>query len=272
LRCSAFAAIGPATKDGKVVFGHVTMYDLYPENYYNIWMDLKPEDGHHFVMQTTPGGMHSGMDYSINDAGILLSETTLDQARVAVGGEPLASRIRRAEQYADTIEKAAEILSRNGNGLCTTEWIMADVRRNEIALLTLGTNKSVLHRSSRKEWIAGTEGFYWSDNNIKDAEVRMETVATSDGRPSPVAAYAPSKRDTVWLSMYDQHKGYIDSDYARRMITTPEIVSAWAVDAMYTTAEMAEGMKTWASFGPPVGSCGGRVWPNGRSTPPSNPS
>ena len=30
MHCSAFAATGPATKDGKVVFGHITMFDLYP--------------------------------------------------------------------------------------------------------------------------------------------------------------------------------------------------------------------------------------------------
>lgn len=256
LRCSAFAAIGPATRDGGLVFGHITMYDLYPANFYNIWMDVKPQSGYHFVMQTTPGGMHSGMDYSINEAGLLLSETTLDQARAAVPGVPLASRIREAEQYARGIDRAAEILTRNGNGLCTTEWIIADIQRNEIALLTLGTSKSVLHRSSRSEWIAGTEGFYWSDNNIKDAEVRLETVAAVDGRPSPVGAYAPSKRDTVWLRMYDRYKGSIDTDAARRMLTTPEIVSAYAVDAKYTNREMASALQTWASFGPPVGS----VW------------
>jgi hypothetical protein len=253
-RCSAFAAIGPATRDGKLVFGHVTMYDLYPANFYNVWMDVKPKSGYHFVMQTTPGGMHSGMDYSINEAGILLSETTLDQARAAIAGVPLAARIREAEQYAGSIDKAAEILTRNGNGLCTTEWIMADIRRNEIALLTLGTNKSVLHRSSRNEWIAGAEGLYWSDNNTKDLEVRLETVPALNGRPSRVGAYAPSSRDTVWLRMYDLHKGSIDADLARRMLTTHEIVQVYAVDAKYTSAAMASTLQTWALFGPPVGS------------------
>ncbi len=28
--CSAFAATGPATADGKIVFGHITMFGLYP--------------------------------------------------------------------------------------------------------------------------------------------------------------------------------------------------------------------------------------------------
>jgi hypothetical protein len=253
-RCSAFAAVGPATRDGKIVFGHITMFDLYPANYYNVWIDIQPSKGYRFAMQTSPGGMHSGMDYSINAAGILLSETTLDQTALARAGIPLAARIRNAEQYADSIEKAAEMLTRDGNGLSTTEWILADIRRNEIALLTLGTNKSKLYRSSRNEWIADAPGFYWSDNNIKDLEVRLQTIPGVDGQPSALGAYAPSHRDAVWLRLYDSRKGTIDADFGRQMLTTPEIVAAWAVDAKYTTSALAAEFETWASFGPPVGA------------------
>jgi hypothetical protein len=256
MRCSAFAAAPPATRDGKIVFGHVTMFDLYPANYYNVWLDVRPRNGYHFVMQTTPGGMHSGMDYSINEAGILLSETTLAQTQFARTGIPLAARIREAQQYAGSIQEAATMLMRDGNGLSTTEWILADIRRNEIALLTLATRNSKLYRSSRKEWIAGAEGFYWSDNNIKDLEVRLQTVPGADSRPSPAGAYAPSKRDGVWLRMYDSHKGTIDAGFARQALTTPEILSAFAVDAKYTTSGLAAEFKTLATFGPPVGA----VW------------
>src|SRR5438477_600470 len=45
MRCSAFAATGPATKDGKVVFGHITMFSLYPSTFYNVWLDVKPAKG-----------------------------------------------------------------------------------------------------------------------------------------------------------------------------------------------------------------------------------
>src|SRR5438105_943998 len=44
-RCSAFAATGPATADGKIVFGHITMYGLYPCNFFNVWLDVKPTKG-----------------------------------------------------------------------------------------------------------------------------------------------------------------------------------------------------------------------------------
>lgn len=256
MRCTAFAANGPATRDGKVVFGHVTMWELYPANFYNVWLDVQPAQGFRFVMQTTPGGTHSGMDYCLTDAGLLLSETTVEQTRLAPQGRSLGARIREATQYADSIERAAKVLSQNGNGLSTTEWILADIRRNEIALLTLGTQHHKLYRGSQQEWISGAAGFYWSCNNTKDREVRLEAVPSLAGRPSSSATFVPCKRDTIALRMYDQHRGEIDAGFCHRLQTTPEMVAAWAVDAKYTTADLAAQRKSWATFGPPVGA----VW------------
>jgi Phospholipase B len=251
--CSAFAAVGPATKDGKIVFGHITMFDLYPANFYNVWLDIQPSQGHRFVMQTFPGGIHSGMDYAINDAGILMSETVLDATRFDLQGIPLAARIRQAIQYADGIEQMAAILSDNSNGLSTSEWILADLKRNEIALLTVGTHAHHLYRSSKNEWIAGAEGFYWSDNNNKEGLVRLETIPSAEARPYAGAAFAPSKRDTIWLQMYDRFKGQIDLNFAKLVLTKPELVSAIAVDAKYTNSDLGLQLKSWATFGPPVG-------------------
>lgn len=254
IRCDAFAATGPATKDGKIVFGHLTMFSLYPANFYNVWLEVKPTHGHRFVMQTSPGNIQSGMDYSINDAGILLSETTVAQTSFEPQGIPLAARIRQAQQYAETIEQAAAMLSEKSNGLSTTEWILGDIKNNEIALLTLGTHRSKLYRSSQKEWIAGAEGFYWSNNSTKDRDVRLETIPDKNDRPSAIAALRTTSRDAIWLRMYDQYKGQIDADFAKRLLTTPEIVMSMSVDAKYTTSQMASKLQTWASFGPPLGA------------------
>src|SRR5437660_12519312 len=86
MHCSAFAATGPATADGKIVFGHITMFGLYPGRFYNVWLDVKPAKGHRVLMQSFPGGIQSGMDYYLNDAGILVSETTIAQTRFDVTG------------------------------------------------------------------------------------------------------------------------------------------------------------------------------------------
>src|SRR5262249_30095290 len=102
--CSAFAATGPATADGHAIIGHITMFSLYPSNFYNIWLDVAPDKGHHFAMQSFPGGIQSAMDYYQNDAGMVLVETTIDQTRFEKDGLSLASRVRQAIQYGDSVD------------------------------------------------------------------------------------------------------------------------------------------------------------------------
>ncbi|HZT83395.1 MAG TPA: C45 family autoproteolytic acyltransferase/hydrolase, partial [Gemmataceae bacterium] len=250
--CSAFAAAGPATADGQIVFGHITMFALYPATLYNVWLDLKPEKGRRVLMQTYPGGIQSGMDYYLNDAGLLVCETTIRQTRFHGNGEALASRIRKALQYADSIDGAVRILREGNNGLYTNEWLLADVKTNEIAMFELGTHKSKLWRSSKNEWYGNTPGFYWGCNNTKDLEVRLETLASVEGRPANVV-FRPSDRDKCWQRLYREHKGKIDADFGKLAFTTPPVAAYHSLDAKFTTTDLARGLKTWALFGPPLG-------------------
>ncbi len=255
MRCSAFAATGPATADGKIVFGHITMFGLYPSSFYNVWLDVKPSKGHRVFMQTYPGGIQSGLDYYFNDAGLLVCETTLAQTRFDITGLTVASRIRQTLQYADSIDKAVAILEKANNGLYTNEWLLGDVKTNEIAMFELGTHKSKLYRSSKNEWYGGTPGFHWGCNNTKDLQVRLETVDSVESRPAN-AVFRPSDRDVMWLRLYDRYKGKIDADFGKLAFTTPPLAAYHSVDAKFTTSDMAKQLKTWALFGPPLG----RTW------------
>jgi hypothetical protein len=250
--CSAFAATGPATADGKIVFGHITMFSLYPALFYNVWLDIKPAKGHRILMQTYPGGIQSGMDYYLNDAGLLVCETTIGQTRFAIDGMSLTSRIRRALQYADNIDRAVEMLTKDNNGLYSNEWLLADIKTNEIAMFELGTHKTRLWRSSKGEWFGNTPGFYWGCNNAKDLQVRLETVASVKGRPANVV-WRPSDRDKKWLALYEQHKGKIDAGFGKLAFTTPPLAAYHSLDAKVTTTDLAKELKTWALFGPPLG-------------------
>jgi hypothetical protein len=250
--CSAFAATGPATADGKIVFGHITMFPLYPANFYNIWIDVKPVKGHRFVMCSFPGGIHSGMDYYINDAGILISETTIKQTRFDIDGLTSATRIRKAIQYAETIDQAVEHLVKHNNGLYTNEWLLGDINTNEIAMLELGTHKHKLWRSSKNEWFGDTPGFYWGCNNVKDVDVRLETIPSATGKPDNVV-FRPQIRDMTWVKLYEKHKGKIGVDFAKEALTSPILAARSSLDAKFTTAGLAKQLKSWAVFGPPTG-------------------
>jgi hypothetical protein len=253
--CSAFAATGPATKDGKIVFGHITMFSLYAGNFFNVWLDVKPAKGHRVFMQSYPGGIQSGMDYYFNDAGLLVAETTIHQTRFEIQGQALASRIRKALQYSDNIDQIAEHLTKDNNGLYTNEWLLGNVNTNEIAMLQLGTNKHRLSRSSKNEWFGDTPGFYWGCNNTKDLEVRLETVADVRGRPANMV-WRPSERDRHWLALYREHTGQIDERFAKLAFTTPPLAAYHSIDAKFTTTDLAKQLRTHALFGPPLG----RTW------------
>jgi hypothetical protein len=254
--CSAFAATGPATADGKIVFGHITMWSLYPSAHFNVWLDVTPEKGHRVVMQTYPGGIFSGLDYYISSSGLMLTETTIDQTRFNSEGTPLANRARRAVQYATTVDEMVKELSTGNNGLYTNEWLIGDVNTNEIAMFELGTDAQRLWRSSKNEWVLpGTEGFYWGCNNTKDRKVQLDTVASVLGRPEDVT-WRPADRDKAWLSLFRRHQGKVDAAFGKLAFSAAPLAKLSSLDAKVTTTEMAKELKSHAVFGPPYG----RVW------------
>jgi len=254
-RCSAFAATAPATANGEIIFGHITMCGLADAHNYNIWLDLKPKAGQRIVMQSYPGGIMSGLDYYMNGAGILALETTIRQTDFDISGLALASRIRRAVQYAETIDKAIDILSTANNGLYSNEWMLADIKTGEIAMFEMGTHATKLWRSSRDEWPGGTRGFYWGCNNAKDMEVRKESLPTLGGKPGNLVFYS-SDRDRQWLKLFQAHRGKLNADFGFEAFTTPPLAGFPSCDAKFTTTKLAQELKSWALFGPPLG----RTW------------
>jgi hypothetical protein len=250
--CSAFVATGPATANGKIVFGHITMFSLSFGSHVNVWIDCKPTRGHRFAMQAFPGGVWSSQDYYQNDAGILLCETTINQTPFDAAGEPLTTRARKAIQYAETIDDVVKRLSTKNNGLYTNEWLIADTKTNEIAMFELGTKKSKLWRSSNDEWFGDAKGIYWGCNNAKDPEVRLE--ARRAGRmPSRGTAWRPSGRDKAWQAWYEKYNGKIGEAAAKEAFSSPALALPHSLDAKFTTTALAKDLASHALYGPPTG-------------------
>ena len=264
--CSAFAAVGPATADGKIVFGHITMFGLHFGPYVNVWIDCKPTKGHRFAMQGFPGAVWSSQDYYQNDAGILLCETTIDQTPFDPTGEPLTTRARKAIQYGTSIDEVVKILSTKSNGLYANEWLIADIKTNEIAMYELGTKKSKLWRSSKDEWFGGTKGFYWGCNNAKDLAVRIEAIPLNGKKPEK-EEWEADGRDKAWAAFYEKQKGKIDVDTAKAVFASEELALPHSLDAKITTTALARDLASWATYGPPTG----KTWkptPENRQTHP----
>ena len=248
--CSAFAATGPATRDGKMIIGHVTWWPQTLAEQTNVMLDIQPETGHRMLLQSYPGGIESGTDWYQNDAGIVLTETTIRQTPFNAQGTPVAFRARLAIQYGGTIDDVVRLLGTRNNGLYTNEWIIGDAKTNEIAMYELGTSHSKLWRSSRNEWFGGTPGFYWGNNNAKDLAVKLEDLQDPAAAPE-FAPFVPAVRDLAWQSLYRQYKGQIDEQFAFTAYDRAPLVSASTMDAKIATADMANHFMVWAEIGRP---------------------
>jgi hypothetical protein len=248
--CSAFAATGPATRDGKMVVAHVTWWPLTLAEQTNVMLDIKPAAGHRVLMQSYPGGIESGTDWYQNDAGVVLTETTIAQTPFNAQGTPVAFRARQAIQYGGNVEEVVQYLGTRNNGLYTNEWLIGDAKTDEVAMYELGTNRTKLWRSSKNEWFGGTPGFYWGNNNAKDLAVRLELH--SDPRAAGgYIPYTPALRDLKWLELYGENRGKIDEQFAFMAFRTAPLVAGSTMDAKVVTSDMAKRLMVWAEFGKP---------------------
>ena len=247
-KCSAFAATGPATADGQVVFGQIFMWSGYTGVHWNVICDLQPAKGHRLVYHTFPGGIHSGADFYINSAGIVIGETTTAQTPFEPDSTPQSNRIRKAAQYASSIDDVERILWQGNNGMYTNDWPIADIKTGEVAMLLLGTHRKKLWRTGEDFAPFGAPGFLWTNNNNRDMDVRKEHAVQPEDRPFDLV-FAPWNRDVAFNEFFQTYKGKIDSTVAVKMWASSPINRAHACDGKITTTEMARELAFLAHYG-----------------------
>jgi hypothetical protein len=242
--CSSFVATKGATKSGRFILTQMFMWNGYTGTEWNVMLDIVPEKGHRLVLQTFAGGIHSGTDWYLNASGLVMGETTVGQTPFNADGTPQSNRIRKAAQYANSIDEAATILFKQNNGLYTNDWTMADAKSDEGACFLLGTEKTRMWRTGAKGKAADTPGhhrdFIWADNNNRDLDVRGEYSANPDNAPADLA-FNTWNRDIAFQDVFKAYgqKGF-DIDIATRVMATSPINRPHACDAKLTTSEMAE--------------------------------
>ena len=247
-KCSAFAATGPATANGQIVFGQIFMWSGYTGVHWNVITDIEPSEGHRLVYHTFPGGIHSGADFYINSAGVIIGETTVAQTPFEPDSTPQSNRIRKAAQYASSIDDVERILWKKNNGMYTNDWPIADIKTGEVAILLLGTHRKKLRRTSEDMSPFGAPGFLWANNNNRDNDVRKEYIAQPDDRPFDLV-FSPWNRDIAFNEFYTQYKGRIDSNVGIKMWASSPINRAHACDGKITTSEMAKELVFLAHYG-----------------------
>jgi Phospholipase B len=211
-RCSAFIATGGYTKDGKIVIAHNNWSSYAEGARWTVMFDIQPAHGHRILMDGEPGVITSQDDFGVNDAGLLITETTITQF---VGwnpdGKPEFVRSRKAMQYAGSIDEYVSIIKDGNNGGYANDWLVGDRKTGEIAYLELGLKNTQLLRSK--------DGYFVSSNFPRDSElIKTET----DGYDINNLATSPNARRVTWEKKMADAKGRIDVALAEQFMADHE--------------------------------------------------
>ena len=115
-----------------------------------------PAAGHRILMDGMPGLIHSGDDFGVNSAGLVITETTITGFQgFDPAGIPEFARARKAMQYAASIDDFDRIMRKGNNGGYANAWLVADTNTGEIARLELGLKNVTLERT-KDGYFAGT--------------------------------------------------------------------------------------------------------------------
>jgi hypothetical protein len=205
--CSAFVAVGSYTKDGRVVIAHNNWTNYLDGSRWTIAFDIAPAHGYRLLMDGLPGFIHSGDDFGLNAAGIVITETTISGFHgYDAMGVPEFVRARKAMQYAASIDDAARIFKEGNNGGYANDWLIADTRKNEIASLELGLKNVTLERK--------TDGYFVGSNfpiNPKLAAEETDFAMTDN-------ANSANARHHRWEQLMSENKGKIDVPMAEKFL------------------------------------------------------
>ena len=206
--CSAFIATGKATKDGKIVIAHNNWSSYIEGERWTVVFDIVPAAGHRILMDGSPGLITSQDDFGVNDAGIMITETTITQF---VGwnsnGKPEFMRSRKALQYATSIDEYAATMRQGNNGGYANDWLIGDRKTGEIGYLELGLKNTPIWKTK--------DGYFVSSNFPRDpALIKDETT----GFDTKNMASSPNARQIRWEQEMKQSAGRIDIAMAEKFL------------------------------------------------------
>ncbi len=207
-RCSAFIATGSYTRGGKIVIAHNNWASYAEGVRWTVIFDIQPARGHRILMDGLPGVITSQDDFGVNDAGLMITETTITQFEGwNPDGKPEFVRSRKALQYAASIDEYVAVMKEGNNGGYANDWLIGDRKTGEIAYLELGLKNTPLWRSK--------DGYFASSNFARDPQlIKTET----DGFDFDNLSTSPNARRVTWEKKIASARGRIDIEMAEQFL------------------------------------------------------
>ena len=207
--CSAFIATGSATRDGKIVIAHSNWSAYMEGERWTTVFDIVPAKGNRILMDGSPGLIHSGDDFGVNSAGIMITETTLPMFQGwNPSGIPEFIRARKAMQYANNIDQFVAIMREGNNGGYANSWLVGDRKTNEIAYLELGLKHTPLNRK--------TTGYFVSANFPVNPDLIRDDTPGFDTHDMKSTMNARHVRAEEFIQ---QHLGHLDTALAEEYLS-----------------------------------------------------
>ena len=214
-KCSAFMAVGAGhTKDGGIVYSHITFDDFMTGQFDNIILNLQTSlpasapasapasppasapASADMLMQTFPGGIFSSTDFFMTTHGFMGTETTIGGFDSFELQAPICFRARKAMQYGKTLEDYVTFLSENNSGDYACTWYIGRVKKtdtdpvDEIMRIELGRKFVNVKRTNDGYFIGfnaaydprirniecANDGFYDSRRHQGSRRIRLEEI------------------------------------------------------------------------------------------------
>ena len=251
--CSAFVATGSYTKDGRIVIGHNNWTSYSSGERWNIMFDIVPAKGRRILMDGAAGLIHSGDDFGMNSAGIVITETTISGfTGFDNNGVPEFVRARKAMQYSESIDDFARYMKDGNNGGYANNWLVADTKNNEVASLELGLKNVILQRTK--------DGFFVGSNFPADPKLTKEETDFKVDDPSR----SENARHVRWLELMQENKGRIDVALGQKFLSDHFDAYEHKNQASERTLcghveDSPRGMGTWQSPYAPAGAVQNKV-------------
>lgn len=208
-RCSAFIATGSATKDGRIILAHNTWESFETGQYLNVIMDINPAAGNRILMQTAPGYICSFSDFIVTASGLVIADTSISGFHVYdPKGTPQFFRIRKASQYAETMNEFAEIMKERSNGGYTSMWLLGNVKTNEIMRFEQGYEYTNVMRTD--------DGYFIGFNAPEDPRIR--NLECADSAYFDIRDHQGARRVRL-TQLIEKFYGIIDVDIAKRILS-----------------------------------------------------
>lgn len=209
-KCSAFIAVGSATKTGEIIMAHNSHSSFIEGQFYNIILCIKPLKGTTFKMQTAAGLISSTTDWFITDYGIMGCETTISgiKNKPRLFESPYFCRIRKAMQYGKTIDDYYHIMKIDNAGDYSCSWLFGDITTGEIARIEVGVNH--ITKETTKN------GYFIGMNSAMNIEFRINETENLEHNNSKYSVGSRFIRLEQLLGTI--YKGKITVSNARKII------------------------------------------------------